>query len=116
MTELFRPILNAFEKHGFNYSKIEEQSGEYYFEISQYTPEGEDWSVIIWFDGTPDGFVDSLANLVEEFDPDEEAELWIGMRGKNGVPSSIIALVKDAEWKLEQLQNLLNDLQNGEEV
>ena len=42
---------------------------------------------------------------------DEEVEIWIPSRGKNGVPSSISTLLHDAEWKLEQLESLLSDLQ-----
>lgn len=40
-------------------------------------------------------------------------EIWIPSRGRNGVPSSISALVHDAEWKLEQLESLVCDLQRG---
>ena len=99
-------IIQAIEEAGFEYGEIEEQSGEYYIELRQYTPEGEDWNVIIWFDGTDEGFEDHLANLVEEFDVDEEAEIWINGRGQNGVPNSISAILKDAEWKLEKLTEL----------
>ena len=50
-----------------------------------------------------------FANILTE--SDWEVEIWISSRGQNGVPSSISALVHDAEWKLEQLESLLSDLQ-----
>ena len=60
-----------------------------------------------------DNFVDAVEEITTNFDIDEEVEIWIPSRGQSGVPSSISALVHDAEWKLEQLESLLSDLQRG---
>lgn len=104
-------ILEIIEKRGFIYNEYQEKDEDVYIELNQYTPAGEDWQRTIWFDGTDEDFINSMRKFVYEFDVDEEVEIWIGSRGKNGVPSSIKVLVEDAEWKYKQLENLLEALE-----
>lgn len=113
MIKLSNTIVEILEYNGFNYNEIEEQDGKYYIELNNNTPLGEDWWLTVWFDGTDKSFVDAVEEITTNFDIDEEAEIWVPLRGKNGVPSSISALVHDAEWKLEQLESLVCDLQRG---
>lgn len=113
MIKLSNTIEEILEYNGFNYNEIEEQDGKYYIELNNDTPEGEDWWLTVWFDGTDKSFVNAVEEITTDFDVDEEVEIWIPSRGQNGVPSSISALVHDAEWKLEQLESLLSDLQRG---
>lgn len=113
MIKLNNTIAEILEYNGFNYNEVTEQDGKYYIELNNNTPLGEDWWLTVWFDGTDKSFVDAIEEITTNFDIDEEVEIWIPLRGKNGVPSSISALVQDAEWKLEQLEYLLSDLQRG---
>nr|DAI69458.1 MAG TPA: hypothetical protein [Caudoviricetes sp.] len=113
MIKLNNTIAEILEYNGFNYNEVTEQDGKYYIELNNNTPLGEDWWLTVWFDGTDKSFVDAIEEITTNFDIDEEVEIWIPLRGKNGVPSSISALVQDAEWKLEQLESLLSDLQRG---
>lgn len=108
--KLSQEVLNVLESHDFNISDITEQDGEYYLEIGQYTPEGEDWSECIWFDGTAKNFVDAVQARAENFDIDEEVEPYISMRGQRGVPNSISDLVEDAKWKYKKLDDLSDAL------
>lgn len=103
-------VVELLEKHDFNISEIQEQDGEYYVDIGQCTPEGEDWSECIWFDGTTENFIDAVQTLAENFDVDEAVEVWVELRGQRGVPSSIRALVQDAEWKLKTLETVADAL------
>ena len=103
-------IVSILEYNEFSISEIEKQDGEYYAEIEQYTPEGEDWFESIWFDGTDNGFITAVQNVSRNFDPNEAAMVWIPCRGKNGVPESIKDLIADAEWKKEKLEVLANEL------
>ncbi len=107
-----KKIINILENNDFETGEITKQGDQYYMEISQYTPEGEDWNECIWFDGTDKGFIDSLEERIDNFDVDEEVEIWIDNRGRNGVPSSIKALIEDAEWKLETLKKAITGLEN----
>lgn len=108
--KLSKKIMKILDSHGFSFDGIEKQDHEYYIEMNNGTPAGEDWLITIWFDGTSTGFIDSLEEAVNDFDVDEEVEIWIPGRGQNGVPNSIETLVEDAKWKLEQLEELLIDL------
>lgn len=108
--ELNKEIIEILDSHGFSFDSIEEQDNEYYIEMNNGTPAGEDWWTTIWFDGTNAGFIDSLEEVVNDFDVNEEVEIWIPGRGQNGVPNSIEVLLEDAKWKLKQLEELLIDL------
>lgn len=82
-------------------------------EISQYTPEGEDWyETFEWNNNDMQVFLDSLKSRIDGWDSEDEAMPYIEMRGKNGVPSSVRDLLDDADWKLEQLKALYTDLIN----
>lgn len=100
------------EKCGFNVEEPQQQGKEWYIELQQYTPAGEDWWVTVWFD-EPNGILESVESLYADFDVDDEAEKWIEGRGKNGVPSSIKVLVEDQEWKEEKLHELCLTLQRS---
>lgn len=115
MKTLSDKLLEVLENNGFSCDgDVTEQDGEYYIEINQYTPEGQDWWETIWFDGTEEGFVKSVSNRANGFNVDEEAEIYIEIRGEKGVPDSIGDLMEDAEWKKETLQTLSRVLQNEE--
>lgn len=103
----FKKVFEILEDNDFSFDDVVEQDGEYYLDISLGTPCGEDWIETIWFNGTLNSFIESLEARIENFDIDEEIEPWISQRGKNGVPSSISALIEDANWKLETLEDLL---------
>lgn len=78
-------------------------------DLGQYTPLGEDWfESFDWSSASK--FIASLEERINNFDIDEEASIWIDLRGKNGVPDSIKGLVEDAEWKLGKLKDLLKEV------
>lgn len=110
--KLSEKILEVLKNNGFSHGEIIEQTEEYCIELSQFTPAGEDWWVIIWFDGNDESFINSFRKYVESYDVDDEATLYIESRGKNGIPSSIRTLVEDAEWKEETLGETLKDLED----
>lgn len=110
MVKLSNKTIEIVENNGFYLSEITEQGGDFYVEMNQGTPEGEDWWETIWFDGTDESFAEKVKDRANNFDIDEEVEIWIQGRGKNGVPDSIKDLVEDAEWKQEKLEALSNDL------
>lgn len=112
--KLNEKIIEVIENNEFGHDAVAEQDNEYYIELYQNTPAGEDWYVTIWFDGSNNGFINSFRKYAEDFDVDEEAEIWIKSRGKYGVPSSIREILEDAEWKKERLQTLLKDLEDIE--
>lgn len=113
--ELNKKIIKVIENNGFGCHAVMEHDNKFYIELYQYTPAGEDWNVIIWFDGSDNDFINSFTRYSETFDVDEEVEVLVESRGKYGVPSSISVLVKDAEWKKETLGTTLKDLEDIDE-
>lgn len=103
-------IRNVFKQHDMTLHDRDEQDGEFYRELEFYSPEGEDVVETIWYDGTAEGFVSALVKHAEGFDPEEHAEPWIGHRGKDGVPKSIIALINDAIWIKNELLSVADEL------
>lgn len=61
--------------------------------IRNYSPLGED----LYEELNSNTLVEDCRTLYERYDADDHAELWIENRGKNGTPSSIIALCEDAK-------------------
>ena len=112
MKELNENIVRVLEDNGFTVGKPEysDHHKEYCIEINQYTDLGEDWWITLWYDGTDEDFIQKFETVVEYFDPDEEAEIYIDMRGKNGVPDSIRDILDDQVWKLNTLKTTLKEL------
>ncbi len=73
------------------------------FEFSQYTKAVQDFNFSAEMRyADPDTLIKSVREYYENYDPDEEAYLWIGDdgHGKNGAPyriSDIVADMEDAE-------------------
>ena len=110
MFELHKEIIRTIDEMNFGIIDNGEQDGESYITLERFTPAGEDWCPTIWFEGNED-FIEEVRTLYEDFDVDEEAEIYIENRGKNGVPSSIRVLINDAEWKENALLELAEELE-----
>lgn len=88
----------ALEKNGFRVEK--DDNG---WNISQFTPAGEDWNIYV-------AKLDDFITIAENFDPEEEFEIWFENRHKvAGVPP-ISELWKDQVWKQEILNKVLEDI------
>jgi hypothetical protein len=111
MIMLNSSIENIIENNGFTV-RYNKQNDEFYAELNQLTPLGEDWWTTIFFDGTNEGFIQAVIRYYYEFDVDEEVEPLIKNRGKYGIPDSIEDLIEDAKWKEEKIDKLSDDLIN----
>ena len=79
------------------------EEGDKQIEIGQYSPAGEDFSFCI----DAEDLVGQIRQYADSFDPDEHAAMWIEARGQVfGVPTSIRALIEDAE----EIEKMLKDL------
>jgi hypothetical protein len=112
--KLSEKIMNILDMNGW-YIVTEPtlQNDEFYVEIGNTTPAGEDWIVIVYYDGTNESFYNAIKERYDTFDIDDEAEPYIANRGKYGIPSSIKTLIHDAEYKLDALQALYYALDNA---
>ena len=113
--KLSKDVIRIVEDYGFSISVEKQNTGNELFdnycaELNQSTPEGEDWWENVVFDGTDSDFINEIRNRAYNFDVDEEVEIWIPHRGEGGCPSSILALVEDAQWKEKKLSDLAEKL------
>ena len=112
---LSKDIIQIVNECGFSMHIEKQNTGNKMFdnycaELNQSTPEGEDWCENVIFDGTDSDFIGEIRNRAYYFDVDEEVEQWIPCRGEGGCPSSILALVEDAQWKEKKLSDLSSKL------
>lgn len=105
-----RHFTKVAEELEFNVSEpSKERGGEWTIEFGQESSAGEDWWEVLRFKRACD-IKDALWERIENWDSDEEAEIYINLRGTRGVPSSIRTLLDDQDWKLEQLKKLYEAL------
>ena len=105
-----KKVMDVLEACGWKLNSIEKQNGEYYAEIENWSPAGEDLAETIWYNGTGKGFVEAVQEWASDYDADEHAEMWVESRGKRGVPNSIRALVNDADAIGEMFDDLAEAL------
>lgn len=112
MKNLKKDIIKILEKNDFVIGEIIKENNSIYVDLNQSTPLGEDWWISIFFNGTNNGFIQEFYNRAYDFDIDEEVEIFVQGRGKNGIPSSIVDLVEDAKWKQKTLEETADELWN----
>lgn len=97
MKKLSKELRKVIEQKGW---KINEYDNE--IDICQYSPLGEDF----FFTVSKENARQEIIDYAFEFDPEEHAELYIGMRGTHGIPNSIRDLMDDADAIAEMLDEL----------
>lgn len=89
-----------------------EQKRDYYALLEQSTPFGEDWCLEFFYKNFAD-LVNQIIEYSYNYDVDDEAEVYIDIRGKHGVPNSIRALLDDSQWKKDKLTELATQIRNA---
>lgn len=117
--KLSKDVIQIVEDCGFAINIEKQNTGDKLFDsycanLNQSTPEGEDWWIIIIFDGTDSTFINEVRDTAYYFNVDEEVEVFISRRGEGGCPNSISALVDDARWKEKKLSDLARELNEWE--
>jgi hypothetical protein len=108
-------LYDAIEEQDFTISSVTKQDDNILIEISQYSPQGEDWYETIWVnpDDTLSEVAEAFKEYADNFDHEEAAALFIEGRGKNGIPESITDLLEDARWKKDVLTELGDKLKEA---
>jgi hypothetical protein len=110
---LAKRIVDVLEKNNINILSTEKQNNEYCTELEFYSNAGEDFVFCIFHDRTMKNFADMFEVYAIDFDPDEHAEIWVEARHRvSGVPSSIRALIDDADAIKETLEEVAMELNN----
>ncbi len=110
-----KKFVKALEEEGWSLLGVYKQDDKYYAEIENWSPAGENLVETIWYDGTPDGFVEGARELYESYDADEHAEMWVESRGKNGAPRSIRTLIDDADAIEKMFEALAQKIASAQE-
>ena len=73
---------------------------------------GQDIPVELYFDEkpTPENFVKKFSEYAENYDVDDEVELFVNMRGKRDVPESIRELLDDCQEAKDTLIELASKM------
>lgn len=90
------------------------QDDDVFFDFSIYSSIGQDFhcTVHVSVDDDISDLVDRLIDYYDDFDPDEEASMWVDEtgHGENGAPYRISDIVKDMEECQEEVYNLIQIL------
>lgn len=105
-----KKIMDVLESLDWELNCVEKEDGKYYAEIENYSPAGENLVETIWYNGTGKGFIEAVQEWASDYDADEHAEMWIGLRGQRGVPNSIRVLANDADEIGEMFDDLAEKL------
>ena len=98
--------LKAYlEDHGWDVSWCNFYMGHVGWEISQYSPAGEDFNFAIEHDDNVEKAVKAIKEYAYDFDVDEHVQLNVGTRGA----PDIRTLVEDAD----AIQEMLTELADG---
>lgn len=72
---------------------------------------GQDIPVEIDFDGTVSDLVNKYSDFAENYDVDDEVELYANMRGTKGVPATIRELLDDCQEAKDTLMDIARKMQ-----
>ena len=75
---------------------------------------GQDIPVELDYDGTPEDFIQKFVEYADNYDVDEEVELYVNMRGKNGVPNTVRELLDDCQEAKDTLMYIAEKLKKLE--
>ena len=108
--KLNKEFKKVCEEKGWNVSEY-----NYDLILQKYSPAGEDFYLSIDTKETKNTkkVVKEIRRQADDFDIDDHVEIYIGMRGKKGVPSSISTLLKDAEDIKEMIEELAEELEKN---
>lgn len=100
-TPTFTTIEQIFEYYDFNVYDTGDG-----FELSQYTPEGEDWYIYL-------NNLEDIVEYAEDFDAGEEFKVWFG--ANRGEPD-VAELWEDQLWKQKLLNKVAEEVKRFKEL
>lgn len=111
--DLVGEILDELGYVHYDWHKYEDRD-EWYGIVEFWTDTADqDVPTEFEFDGTASDFVKKFCEAAENYDVDEEVELYVDMRGKNGVPSTVRELLDDMQEAKDTLMEIAEKLQTA---
>jgi len=107
--EIYNVLDNMNIKYDTNYCGSETEALiEFWTDTA-----GQDIPTEFDYDGTPEDFVKQFTEKAENYDVDEEVELFVNMRGKGGVPNTVKELLDDCQEAKDTLMEIAEKLQKA---
>ena len=107
-------VEEVLERLGIKYDYHKNDDGTWYGLVEFWTDTaGQDIPVEIDFDGTAEDFVEKFAEYADNYDVDENVELFVGMRGKQGVPNTVRELLDDCQEAKDTLMKIKKELEEA---
>lgn len=110
--EKWKEIETVLDDMNVNYNFGETENDSALIEFWTDTA-GQDIPTEFEYDGTPEDFVKQFTERAENYDVDEEVELYAGMRGQRGVPNTIRELFDDMQEAKDTLMKIADKLQKA---
>lgn len=96
------------------YDWYKNKDGTWYGLVEFWTDTaGQDVPTEFVFDGTAEDFVKQFCEAAENYNVDDEVELFVNMRGKNGVPNTVRELLDDCQEKKDTLMEIAAKLKEA---
>lgn len=105
-----KDVVSILEENDIRICSTCKQGTSFYTELEFFSTLDEDFVFSVWHNGTKESFINEFFRYAWDFDPEEHAEMWIPLRGTNGVPGSIRALLEDADGIDKFLKKVGDDL------
>ncbi len=107
-----KEIENVLNELGVQY-KIEDTEAliEFWTDTA-----GQNIPVEFNYDGSGKNFIEEFTSFAENYDVDEEVEIFIEMRGKRGVPDTVRELLDDCQEAKDTLMQIATRLKEAENV
>ena len=110
--ERIERALNKLDVAKYGWRKIED--GTWYGLVEFWTDTaGQDIPTEFSFNGTAEDFVKQFTRCAENYDVDTEVEVYVDMRGKNGVPDTVRELLDDCQEAKDTLMMIAEVLKNA---
>lgn len=92
-------VEKVLDKMGISYSYHKVEDSDNWYGLVEFWTDtaGQDIPTEFDFDGTAEDFVKEFTERAENYDVDEEVEVYVNMRGQNGVPNTIRELLDDCQ-------------------
>ena len=105
-------LENTLQEMSVKYKyKKNENSDDWYGIVEFWTDtSGQDIPTEFDFDGTAKDFVKKFCEAADNYDVDEEVEIFANMRGKQGVPNTIKELLEDMQEAKDTLMEISEKL------
>lgn len=108
-------IEEVLESMDIKYLYHKNEDGKDWYGLVEFWTDhsGQDIPTEFDYDGTAEDFVKQFIESAENYDVDEQVEIYVPMRGTRGCPSTIRELLDDCQEAKDTLMEIAGKLQDA---